>query len=150
MADQPQKKDDIIKLFLLAARSHHHTFEREVRQFGVHRSQHKILMFLSRRDECATTQKDIAAHFEISAAAVAVSVRKLEAEGLIKRITDEHDNRANNITLTNKGTEVVDKTKDIISRIDEAMFQNFDEEEITLFSSYLSKLCDNIRDFGKE
>ena len=43
-----------------------------------------ILMYLTR---CTTTpsQKDIAKHFEISAAAVAVSLKKLEAGGYIKR-----------------------------------------------------------------
>lgn len=150
MTTHPHKKDDIVKLFILAARSHHQTFEKEVRQFGVHRSQHKILMFLSRRGDLVTTQKDVAANFEISAAAVAVSVRKLEADGLINRIADEHDNRSNVITLTERGSEIVEKTKNLISKIDEAMFEGFDDDEIVQFSAYLSRLCDNIRDYGKK
>ena len=150
MADKLQKKDDIVKLFLLAARSHHHTFEKHVSGFGVHRSQHRILMYLSRRTDTTTTQKDIATNFEISAAAVAVSVRKLEADGLISRIADEKDNRSNIIALTKDGMAVVEKTKNLISSIDEAMFDGFDEDEIALFSLYLARLCDNIRDYGKE
>jgi DNA-binding MarR family transcriptional regulator len=107
-------------------------------------------MFLSRRGDLVTTQKDVAANFEISAAAVAVSVRKLEADGLINRIADEHDNRSNVITLTERGSEIVEKTKNLISDIDEAMFEGFDDDEIVQFSAYLSRLCDNIRDYGKK
>ena len=150
MSDQPQKKDEIVKYFILAARSHHHLFERKVSEFGVHRSQHKILMFLSRHGESITTQKDIAKNFDISAAAVAVSVRKLETDGLISRIADERDNRSNIISLTEQGKKVVEKTKSLISSIDEAMFDGFDDNEIVQFSSYLSRLCDNIRDYGKQ
>ena len=148
MKAHSQNRDDIVKLFLLAARSHHHTFEKHAGEFGVHRSQHRILMFLSRRGDAVTTQKDIAANFQISAAAVAVSVRKLEAEGLIARNADENDNRSNIISLTEKGMDIVTQTKTLINAIDEAMFDGFDEDEIAQFSVYLSRLCDNIRDYG--
>ncbi len=150
MKTHSQKKDDIVKLFLLAARSHHHTFEKHAGDFGVHRSQHRILMYLSRRGEEITTQKDIAANFQISAAAVAVSIRKLEAEGLILRSADKNDNRSNIITLTDKGLEIVTQTKTLINAIDEAMFNGFDEDEIVQFSAYLSRLCDNIRSYGTQ
>ena len=148
MKTHSQKKDDIVKLFLLAARSHHHTFEKHVGDFGVHRSQHRILMYLSMHTDEMITQKDIAANFQISAAAVAVSVRKLEEEGLISRIADENDNRSNVITLTDRGRQIVDQTKTLISKIDEAMFAGFDDEEIAQFSAYLARLCDNIRDYS--
>lgn len=150
MKTHSQKKDDIVKLFLLAARSHHHTFEKHAGEFGVHRSQHRILMYLSRRSDSVTTQKDIAANFQISAAAVAVSVRKLEAEGLITRIADESDNRSNIISLTEKGLSIVHRTKALINTLDDAMFEGFDEDEIAQFSAYLSRLCDNIRNYGSE
>ena len=105
-------------------------------------------MYLSMHTDEMITQKDIAANFQISAAAVAVSVRKLEEEGLISRIADENDNRSNVISLTDKGKQIVDQTKTLISRIDEAMFEGFDDEEIAQFSAYLARLCDNIRDYS--
>ncbi len=147
MKNNSQGKDDIVKLFLCAARSHHRLFEKNVVSFGTHRSQHRILMYLSHRINEATTQKDIAANFEISAAAVAVSVRKLERDGYIERAADENDNRSNLIRLTDKGMEIVSRTKSLINSLDEAMFSGFTDEEIVLFSSYLSRLCDNIRTY---
>ncbi len=149
MKNDKQRKDDIVKLFLCAAKSHHRVFEKHVSDFGVHRSQHRILMFLSRRENMITTQKDIAANFEISAAAVAVSVRKLEEEGLIGRASDTNDNRANIIRLTDKGMQIVEDTRNLINSLDEAMFEGFDEDEIAQFSVYLAHLCDNIRRYGE-
>ena len=150
MNNNSQKKDDIVKLFLRAARSHHQTFEKKVMEFGVHRSQHKILMYLSRREGEYITQKHIAADFEISAAAVAVSVRKLEAEGLITRRADESDNRANIILLTDSGMQIVEQTRSLINGIDEAMFEGFTQDEITEFSAFLSRLCDNIKNYDEK
>ena len=147
MTNNNKNKDEIIKLFLRAARSHHQLFERRVSAFGVHRSQHKILMYLSHHERDCVTQKDIADSFEISAAAVAVSLRKLEADDMIRRVTDKSDNRANNIILTERGQEVVRETKSLIHGIDDAMFEGFDDEETELFSHYLSRLCDNIKQY---
>ena len=115
----------------------------KIKEFGVHRSSHRILMYLSRKDT-PTSQKDIAREFDISAAAVAVSIKKLESEGFILRYCDKNDSRTNIIELTEKGQDVVDKTKNIISELDAAMFENFTDEEIAGFSDYLSRLCDNI------
>ena len=140
-------KNDIVKLFLRAAVSHHRAFEKAAGEFGVHRSQHRILMFLSTRDNTPTTQKDLAEHFEISAAAVAVSMKKLEEDGFIKRQTDRSDNRANIITLTKKGNKVVSDTQSFTRELDVATFKGFDEEETARFSEYLLRLCDNIKGF---
>lgn len=142
-------KDNIVKLFIGAAKMHHRAFENKVSKFGVHRSQHRILMFLSKRDGQCTYQKDIADAFDISAAAVAVSVKKLEEDGLVKRLSSKSDNRTNIITLTDKGQDIVSATTNIITALDSAMFDGFDEKEIAEFSSYMSRLCDNIRAFDE-
>ena len=55
----PSKKDAIVRLFIRASKSHHGAFEMKIKEFGVHRSSHRILMYLSRKDT-PTSQKDIA------------------------------------------------------------------------------------------
>lgn len=149
MKNDSQKRDDIVKLFLRAARSHYQLFEKRVRAFGVHRSQHKILMYLSRHEGEQVSQKDIAESFEISAAAVAVSVKKLEDEGLIERKTQSNDNRSNVILLTDRGNAIVEETRSLINGIDDAMFDGFNGKEIVEFSAYLSRLCDNIKNYDE-
>ncbi len=106
-----------------------------------------MLMFLSKRADMPTSQKDIAESFEISAAAVAVAVKKLEDEGFIIRVHDERDSRTNILVLTERGQRIVAETTDIIEELDSAMFDGFDEHEIADFSKYLSRLLENIKSF---
>ena len=74
--------------------------------FGIHRSQHMILMRLSKED-CCPSQKALAEHFKISPAAIAVTLKKLEESGYILRSSHKDDVRLNNITLTEKGKDIV-------------------------------------------
>ncbi len=147
MNSSNKEKSSLVKLFLSASRAHHRVFEGKVKDFGVHRSQHRILMFLSKREGEITSQRDIAEHFEISAPAVAVALGKLEDGGFINRLSNEHDTRSNIITLSQKGQEIVEATKDIIESLDCAMFEGFDDGEIATFESYLSRLLENIKGF---
>ena len=147
MNNESNNTHKIVELFLCAARSHHRTFECNVSEFGAHRSQHRIIMFLSRRQDMITSQKDIAQHFEISPAAVAVSVRKLEEKGLIRRTEDKKDTRLNVVELTEEGKRIAQNTKNLIEKLDASMFDGFNDEEIERFSEYLSRLCNNIKSF---
>ena len=103
-----------------------------------------ILMYLTR---CTTTpsQKDIAKHFEISAAAVAVSLKKLEAGGYIKRKCAENDNRYNEIEITEKGKEVVDFSHSIFEEIDAKTFSNINDEEKEQLIFLLNKVLGNLK-----
>ena len=101
-------------------RLHRSIFEKMQTAFGIHRSQHRLLMYLSRRDACPS-QKDIAEHFGISSAAVAVSLKKLEDGGYISRKSPRKDSRVNTIALTKKGKELVEKSEDFFSRSDFAL-----------------------------
>ena len=148
MNNETNDKHRIVELFLCAARSHHRAFECNVSEFGAHRSQHRIIMFLARRQDVTTSQRDIAQHFEISPAAVAVSVRKLEEKGLITRTENEADTRLNVVQLTKKGEQIALNTKNVIDRLDASMFEGFNDDEIERFSDYLYRLCNNIKNFN--
>ncbi len=150
MSETEKNKAALVKLFLCASRTHHRIFENKVSRFGVHRSQHRMLMFLSKRQDEPTSQKDIADSFEISAAAVAVAVKKLEDEGFIIRMQNENDNRTNILALTEKGQEIVAATRDIIEELDRAMFDGFCDAEIAQFSEYFSRMLENVKSFENQ
>lgn len=125
-------------------RMHRRIFEREVAEaFGIHRSQHMMLMFLSHHEEAS--QKQIAEHFDISASAVAVTLKKLESGGFILRTADGDDNRRNNITLTDAGRSIINETHALFSAIDVAMFDGISAEEMTVLSRCLEKMNGNLR-----
>lgn len=125
-------------------RMHRRIFEREVAEaFGIHRSQHMMLMFMSHNVEIS--QRQIAEHFDISASAVAVTLKKLECGGFILRTTDGDDGRKNNIILTENGKNVIDKTRLLFSSIDSAMFEGLDGGEMEVLLHCLEKINGNLR-----
>ena len=75
----------IMPLMMQTDRCHRMIIEGQVHRLGVHRTQHMILMCLS-HCETPPAQSEIAEMFQVSHAAVAVSLRKMEQAGLIDRV----------------------------------------------------------------
>lgn len=113
---------------------------------GLHRTQHVILMHLSKKERLPS-QKELAEHLNITQAAVTVALQKLEAGGYINRSIGD-DNRFNEISITDHGRRVVEESKAIFAKIDEAMFQGFSEEELKILIGYLERMQNNMNDIG--
>ena len=57
------------------------------------------------------------------------AIKKLEDGGYISRESFENDNRFNQITLTQKGKTIVEKSQDFFAKADYAMFKDFSEKK---------------------
>ena len=126
---------------------HRATLNAKICETGIHGSQHMILMYLNRcRDKIS--QKDIAEHFEISPAAVAVSLKKLESGGYIARKTSDNDSRYNEIEITEKGKKIVDFSHSIFEDIDNKTFEGMSEEEKKSLVFLLDKVISNLKDIN--
>ena len=130
-------------------RTHRKLYEKVHDALGLHRSQHRLLMYISRNDTCPS-QKDIAEHFGISPAAIAVSLKKLEDTGLISRESHENDNRFNKIFLTDKGKHLVEKSKKFVDEADFAMFKDFSDEDYLCLERCIEKLEEGLKDYTFE
>lgn len=117
--------------------------ECQIHETGVYRSQHQILMYVS--DSPNASQKDIAARCDVSAATIAVSLKKLEKGGYIRRIVDEKDNRFNQICLTEKGKKVVADSVKIFSHMESRMFEGFSDEDYRVMGRLLEKMYENLK-----
>ncbi len=142
-----EKSENVLKTLVetskRADRMHRKLFEKHaVDTFGIHRSQHMTLMYISRHENAS--QKQIADEFKISAAAVAVTLKKLEAGGFIVRGTAKHDNRQNFINITEKGKRVVQETRRLFTAIDYAMFDSMCEQELKFLMACTEKMCANL------
>ena len=101
-----------------------------------------MLMHISHNS--GINQKDLANQMEISTAAVAVTVKKLEQAGLIKRTSPGNDSRINNLSLTEKGEQIVKDTAEEFSRIDECMLKGITDSERQTLWEILDKLKTNL------
>ena len=133
-----------VGMFIKTDRLHRKAFEALVKGLGIHRSQHRMLMHLAKYE--GMSQTELAAHLEISTAAVAVSIRKLEAGGYIEKRTDENDSRYNEIKITDKGREIVSLSEKQFSAVDGAMLCGIDGEMLECFIECLEIMQKNLKE----
>lgn len=143
MSQQKFTDRQVIGKLICVNRMHRTITENKVGQLGIHRSQHHMLMTIGKEE--GISQKEIAEKMEISPAAVAVTLRKLEVSGLIERQTSADDSRVNNISLTEKGREIANHTSELFGGIDAAMLAGFTDEERETLCGLLDKLKSNLK-----
>ena len=106
-------------------------------------------MHLNHHPNCS--QVEIARELEISPAAVAVSLKKLESGGYITRETTESDSRTHRVTITKKGRSVIERSEQMFWETEKAMFEGFSEEEMQSLQQFLERIYENLlRDQQKE
>lgn len=135
-----------IHAFISADILHRRAIEQWACDAGMHRSQHRMLMYLT-KCESTPTQKDIAKHFDISPAAVAVTLKKLESDGYIERgkCVERTDSRFNEIKITERGRDAALQSRKYFQHVDLEAFKSFSYEELELFISLLERMQENLK-----
>lgn len=139
--DSPEHS--LMESYMEVSRLHRMVMERQLNKTGVYRSQHQILMYIA--DNPNASQKEIAMLHHVSTATIAVSLKKLENGGYIKRVVDQEDNRFNQICITEKGSAVVEQSLQYFQKLDRLMFDGFGREELERFQQYMDRVRDNLR-----
>ncbi len=145
-SQSPQKR--LIDQLICVGRLHRTVLEKELNKTGVYRSQHYLLMYIA--DNPNVSQKEIARLHHVSAATVAVSLKKLECGGYIRRVVDQQDNRYNQICITEKGREVVEKSIRYFQKLENHIFEGFSMEEMEELLEYLERMSRNLEKFLPE
>ena len=140
--DRKQLAHDSIMRFRKTDTMLRRYLDRKVSNTGVFPTQHRLLMELDRNPSCS--QVDLAEKFDVSAAAIAVSLKKLEKGGYITRLADENDNRINQVSITAKGKEVIHKSILIFQETDRCFFEGFTDEEVEQFFHFMEKAYKNM------
>lgn len=132
-----------IDMMIRTNHMHKALIDSRVRTLGIHRTQHRILMHLARHERLPS-QKELAEHLDITPAAVTCALKKIENDGYVER-TLGHDNRYNELRITEKGRALVTQTKELFCEADSAMFEDFSDEELEIYIRCMEKLQANIR-----
>lgn len=125
-----------------AMKQHKRMFDAMREKTGLGRSAHRALMILSDRGDLSQTA--LAEHLEISTAAVAVLLKKMEAEGYILRTANSCDSRLNSVELTENGKAIVKQSRKDFDSIDKAIFEGFSLTEIENLINCLDRLQNNM------
>ena len=137
------KLSQAINMMIKTDHMHRCMIDSRVGLLGIHRTQHRILMHLAKSDKLPS-QKELADHLNITPAAVTGLLKKMEADGYVEK-TLGRDNRFNELQITDKGRELVKRTRTVFCEADTSMFEGFTDEELDIYISCLEKLQANIR-----
>ena len=127
---------------------HRRTLERNLKETGIHRAQHRLLMNLAANP--TSSQMELAKRLEVSPAAVAVSLKSLAKQGLINKTAKQEDARFNSVELTERGRKIVEESREFFNEIERKMYRGFSGEEMTDFCGYLDRIYDNIAQIAEE
>ena len=138
-----------IQAFIKADITHRRAIEQWATDAGMHRSQHRMLMYLT-RCEGTPSQKDLAKHFDISPAAVTVTLKKLESDGYIARgkCGECSDSRINEIKITERGRAAAMQSRKYFQHVDSEAFKGFSPEELDTFTSLLERMQENLKNIA--
>ncbi len=133
-------------LFVANTRRHKRLLRKFVAELGMGNAQHRLLMYLH-HTECAPSQTELARTFEVSTAAIAVSLKNLENSGYIRRCAAVEDSRYNEIAITEKGQELIRQTESLFTSSDVAMFADLSDEELETFIRCMEKMKNALKQF---
>lgn len=138
----------VLMQYIRITKQHRSILEQGLNKTGVYRSQHQILMIMA--DHSNISQKEIAECLNVTAATIAVSVKKLEKGGYITRIMDQEDNRFNKLCLTERGREIVEHSRQFFMNVENQMFLGFSEEDFIAMEGYLDRIYANLSEITTE
>lgn len=145
MSDQSIRRN--VELLLSVSRMHRNLVDRKAAEMGIPGGQYMILRHLSLCED-KTKQKDLAEYFEVTAAAIANSLKRMEKNGLVTRRSSEIDSRCNHITITSDGRSKLDAAAAAFEKIDEQLFADFSQEELAVFGAVLERLQSRLYGMG--
>jgi DNA-binding MarR family transcriptional regulator len=113
-----------------------------INESGLYLGQFPILKYLSQHEGC--TQKEIADWLGVSAASIALSTKRLQKAGFIKKEVDSDNMRRNILSLTEQGNDTMRRCHDTMVEFESMMFGGIPEEQLQLFDDILTKFSENI------
>ncbi len=98
-------------------------------------------------DKGSISQGELCRSLQVSAAAVAVSLRRLEQQGMILRLKNPSDLREKLLHLTPLGIQTAKDIRLAVDKVQVQAIQGFSKEELELLMGYLSRIVNNLSEF---
>lgn len=139
-------------LFKVCDQMHHSMISQEFERKKLSKASHPFLLFLlsDHGREAPLSQAEIAEKLGVSQPTAAVSIRRMEAAGLLRKLVDGDDKRLNRITLTPKGARLVRECKKAFDGIDRRMLEDFSDDDRERLRSYFIRMIRNLEAMGAQ
>lgn len=128
---------EISKLF-------HDKMNQNSEKLGFKNGYRQILRHLAHKD--GITQIDLVRATHLKAPTISVTLKKMEEEELVRRVTDEKDQRQTHVYLTEKGREMERAFFGKILETEKILLHDISNEEKEMLCTILKKVRVNILD----
>ena len=119
-------------------REQHRLMHQHFRECGLFNGEPPMLFHIG---ECAgITQRELAERMRITPASVTVSIRRMEAEGLVRRVSDERDSRRLHLYLTEQGEMLNRRCLKARDELIDLLYQEYGEEEYQQLQALFDKM----------
>lgn len=120
-------------------------FDIQMKPLGITRSQWSVLAALSRNGTGGMMQVDLARQLDVGKVTVGGLLNRLEATGLVLRVPDEVDKRARQVSITDKGYDLIHQMETIGTDNNNNTVAGVSPEELRITVETLAKVKANIR-----
>ncbi len=138
-----------VRQFIRANKLHREAFGRFANRYGLHRGQHRMLMFICKKGG-GVSQKEIAEALDVSPAAITVMLNKLEESGYIRRVTSTLDSRVKQIHPTEKAVVLVTESRNYFDGLEITLLSGIEEEDLKKLCVAFEKMQENMQSMPKE
>lgn len=129
-----------------AAKSHRQQISADLEDLDLHVGQELALIALSEAD--GLRQSEVADQLGVEPPTVTKTVRKLEKMGHVERREDPEDARAQQVSLTSQGEDLIEEIELVWTETEEPMLDGFTMEERLLLRRMLLKLQENLSEMN--
>jgi DNA-binding MarR family transcriptional regulator len=116
--------------------------ERKLREFDLTFGEQVIIMFLSVHKN--VNQDTISKTYMIDKGMVAKTLNKLEKKGFIMRKPNPDNRRENIISLTQKGTDILNNMSAIFNEWNEILYEGMSMDDIACLKNLTGKMVENV------
>lgn len=120
----------------------------KLKDISIKSGQHDFFYVISQRE--GITQKELCEHLCIGKSTTAKAIKNLIDHGYVRKEKDEKDKRFERLYLTEKGHQIVPKTKEIFQDVVEITSKYLSEQEIRQLISLEEKVLQAVINEKKE
>lgn len=122
--------------------------QRQAARIGLYYGQPPVLRYICDHQGC--TQKDIAIDLGVSPASIAFSTKRMQKADLIQKQVNAENMRANKLSITGKGREVLENFNRQFEQGETALFDGFSDEELEQLETFLTRMNQNCENMIKK
>jgi DNA-binding MarR family transcriptional regulator len=134
------------QLFRALDRKHHLAVDSLLARRGIGNiGQPMILTILSQaKDGTIESQKELARRLRVSPATVTVSLKSMERDGYVKKLSNAEDLRCKPITITDKGRRAAQLIDEVFETLDHGMYHGFSQQDLEQIAALYRRMIDNL------